>query len=55
MVTVVANDGTNDATKMVTVTVTDLDENVAPQFESATTMRSVAENTAAGPEHRRAG
>ena len=52
MVTVNANDGTNDAMKTVTVTVTDVNEpepeNNAPAFAAATDTRSVAENTAAG-------
>ncbi len=47
-VTVTASDGTEEATITVTITVTDVDENVAPEFDSATTTRSVAENTAAG-------
>ena len=45
-VTVTASDGTEEAAIMVTITVTD--ENDAPEFASATTTRSVAENTAAG-------
>ena len=32
----------------MTITVTDVDENVAPEFATATITRSVAENTAAG-------
>ena len=45
-VTVTANDDTEEATIMVTIMVTDVNE--APEFASATTTRSVAENTAAG-------
>ena len=54
-VTVRASDGTMYEDRMVTVTVTDVDEapvitsgNVAPRFATATTTREVAENTAAG-------
>ena len=32
----------------VTIMVTNVDENVAPEFDSATTTRMVAENTAEG-------
>ena len=48
MVTVIANDAENTATKAVTVTVTDVDENRPPEFPSAATTRQVAENTVAG-------
>ena len=37
-------------TVTVTITVTNVDENVAPEFASATTTRSVAENTAVGED-----
>ena len=47
-VTVTASDGTDEDTIMVTIMVTDVDENVAPEFAAATDTRSVAENTAAG-------
>ena len=47
-VTVAASDGTEEATITVTIMVTDLDDNAAPEFASAMTTRSVAENTAAG-------
>ena len=50
MVTVIATDGTYTPTREVTVTVTNVNE--APKFGSATTTRSVEENTAAGEEHR---
>ena len=61
MVTVMAEDSFGDsASIMVTITVTDVDEepeimrapdaNVAPEFASATTSRTVAENTAAGED-----
>ena len=46
MVTVKADDGTHEDTHEVTVTVTNVEE--APEFDSATTTRSVVENTAAG-------
>ena len=47
-VMVVASDGTNDGAKGVTVTVTDVDENVAPEFAEDTTTREVEENTPQG-------
>ena len=47
-VTVVASDGTNDGAMGVTVTVTDVDENVAPEFAEDTTTREVEENTPQG-------
>ena len=47
-VTVEATDGTNDDMLKVDVTVTDVDENVAPEFAADTAYRRVAENTAAG-------
>ena len=47
-VMVVASDGTNDGAMGVTVTVTDVDENVAPEFAEATTTREVEENTPQG-------
>ena len=47
-VMVVASDGTNDGTMGVTVTVTDVDENVAPEFAEDTTTRQVEENTPQG-------
>ena len=47
-VTVEATDGTNDDMLKVVVTVTDVVENVAPEFAADTADRSVAENTAAG-------
>ena len=48
-VTVEATDGTNnDMLNDVVVTVTDVGENVAPEFAADTADRSVAENTAAG-------
>ena len=47
-VTVEATDGTNDDMLTVEVTVTDVEENVAPKFAADTADRSVAENTAAG-------
>ena len=47
-VTVEATDGTNDDMRKVVVTVTDVGENVAPEFAADTADRSVAENTAAG-------
>ena len=49
-VTVEATDGTNDDDDMlkVDVTVTDVVENVAPEFAADTVYRRVAENTAAG-------
>ena len=61
MVTVTATDSYGlSATTMVTIMVTDMDEapeimrvpevNVAPEFASATTSRTVAENTAAGED-----
>ena len=57
MVTVMAEDSFGDsATIMVTIMVTDMDEvrapdaNVAPEFASATTSRTVAENTAGGED-----
>ena len=40
-VMVVASDGTNDGAMGVTVTVTDVDENVAPEFAEDTTTREV--------------
>ena len=46
-VTATDDAGASD-TVTVTITVTDVDENVAPEFASATTTRSVVENTAAG-------
>ena len=46
MVTVMATDGTYMDTQDVTVKVTNVEE--APEFDSATTTRSVVENTAAG-------
>ena len=50
-VTVKASDGTNEDTLDVTVTVTDVYENVAPEFpDSEDGARSVAENTAAGED-----
>ena len=47
-VMVVASDGTNDGMMGVTVTVTDVDENVAPEFAGDTTTREVEENTPQG-------
>ena len=47
-VMVVASDGTNDGTMGVTVTVSDVDENVAPEFAGDTTTREVEENTPQG-------
>ena len=47
-VMVVASDGTNDGAMGVTVTVTDVDENVAPEFAEDTTTREVEENTPLG-------
>ena len=47
-VMVVASDGTNDGAMGVTVTVTDEDENVAPEFAEDTTTREVEENTPQG-------
>ena len=47
-VTVEATDGTNDDMLKVVVTVTDVVENVAPEFAADTAYRRVAENTAAG-------
>ena len=47
-VTVEATDGTNDDMLKVVVTVTDVVENVAPEFAADTADRSVEENTAAG-------
>ena len=47
-VTVEATDGTNNDMLIVVVTVTDVGENVAPEFAADTADRSVAENTAAG-------
>ena len=47
-VMVVASDGTNDGAMGVTVTVTDVDENVAPEFAEDTTTREVEENTSQG-------
>ena len=52
-VTVKATFGSEEATRAVTVTVTDVEEevdpsNVAPEFADATTTRRIAENTAAG-------
>ena len=47
-VMVVASDGTNDGAMGVTVTVTDVDENVAPEFAEDTTIREVEENTPQG-------
>ena len=47
-VMVVASDGTNDGAMGVTVTVTDVDENVAPEFAEDTTTREVEENTPQG-------
>ena len=47
-VTVKATDGTNDDMLKVVVTVTDVVENVAPEFAADTAYRRVAENTAAG-------
>ena len=63
MVTLTAEDSFGDsASIMVTITVTDVDEepeimrapdaNVAPEFASATTSRTVAENTAGRRGHR---
>ena len=50
-VTVTASDsGGLSASIDVTITVTDVDENVAPEFAAATTIRMVAENTAAGED-----
>ena len=55
-VTVTASDsgGLSDSID-VTITVTAVDEGVAPEFASATTSRTVAENTAAGDGHRQPG
>ena len=61
MVTVMAEDSFGDSASIaVTIMVTDMDEapeimrapdaNVAPEFASATTSRTVAENTAAGED-----
>ena len=47
-VTVEATDGTNSDMLKVDVTVTDVVENVAPEFAADTAYRRVAENTAAG-------
>ena len=47
-VMVVASDGTNDGAMGVTVTVTDVDEDVAPEFAEDTTTREVEENTPQG-------
>ena len=47
-VMVVASDGTNDGAMGVTVTVSDVDENVAPEFAGDTTTREVEENTPQG-------
>ena len=47
-VTVEATDGTDDDMLTVEVTVTDVEENVAPKFAADTADRSVEENTAAG-------
>ncbi len=47
-VMVVASDGTNDRAMGVTVTVTDVDENVAPEFAEDTSTREVEENTPQG-------
>ncbi len=47
-VMVVASDGTNDGAMGVTVTVTDVDENVAPEFAEDTTTREIEENTPQG-------
>ena len=47
-VMVVASDGTKDGAMGVTVTVTDVDENVAPEFAEDTTTRGVEENTPQG-------
>ena len=47
-VVVVASDGTNDGAMGVTVTVTDVDEKVAPEFAGDTTTREVEENTPQG-------
>ena len=47
-VMVVASDGTNDGAMGVTVTVTDVEENVAPEFAEDTTTREVEENTPQG-------
>ena len=47
-VMVVASDGINDGAMGVTVTVTDVDENVAPEFAGDTTTREVEENTPQG-------
>ena len=47
-VTITASDGKKSDNIDVTITVTDVDENRAPAFASASTTRSVAENTAAG-------
>ena len=47
-VTVEATDGTNSDMLKVVVTVTDVVENVAPEFAADTAYRRVAENTAAG-------
>ena len=47
-VMVVASDGTNDGAMGVTVTVTDVDENVAPEFAEDMTTREVEENTPQG-------
>ena len=47
MVTVKASAGGEMEMREVTVTVTDVDETVAPAFPSATATRSIAENTAA--------
>ena len=66
MVTVTATDPSGlSATVNVTIEVTNVDEapvimrvpdaNVAPEFASGTTSRTVAENTAGGPRHRHPG
>ena len=48
-VTVVAEDSEGDSASIeVTISVTDLDENEPPSFDSTSTTRSVAENTAPG-------
>ena len=49
-VTVKAADGTNTATKAVTVTVTDVDDNQPPSFPAETDTRSVVEGAAAGAD-----
>ena len=52
-VTIKASDGAKTGNLEVTVTVTD--ENEPPAFASGTDARTIAENTAAGPEHRNPG